>query len=465
VKRALAIVLLAFAAMARADAPPRFAWRVPLAIDGEHAFQRVELPVIVYEGVVRSDLGDVRIRNADDEDVPFAILPPPAPARERPTEVDLAVFPLFVGDGVRDVGDLSLTIRRDAARTQIDVRARDGTPISGTRLAGYLVDAGERHEPFAALRVRTVAHAGVDVRVRVEGSDDLAAWRPLVAGAPLLALDYAGRQLVRDRIDLPAAAPRYLRLAFTGPNAQELAGVRGEIASRVVEPPRQSRKAAARVDPAHPGEYAFDLGGPFPVDRLTLELPEVNSVAPAQVFAAPSVKAQAPAGGAWQGVATTVFYRLRQPDGEAANPPVAIPPTAARHWKVRIDPAAGAQGGKAPVLSIAYVSRTLVFAARGKPPFALVYGSAQASPAALPIATLVPGFDARTSPATFAAASVGKASLPPALDALRAPLDVKRWLLWATLGGAAVVLAWMAFRLLRQMRAPPPSGDAPGPPV
>ena len=143
----------------------------------------------------------------------------------------------------------------------------------------------------------------------------------------------------------------------------------------------------------------------------------------------------------------------------------AIPPTAARHWKVRIDPAAGAQGGKAPVLSIAYVSRTLVFAARGKPPFALVYGSAQASPAALPVATLVPGFDARTSPATFAAASVGKASLPPALDALRAPLDVKRWLLWATLGGAAVVLAWMAFRLLRQMRAPPPSGDAPGPPV
>lgn len=464
-KSALAIGIVAFAALARAEAPPRFAWHVPLATDAAHAFQRVEVPEIVYEGVVRSDLGDVRIRNADDEDVPFAILPPPAATRERPIEVDLAAFPLLVGDGVHDVGDLSLSMRREGGRTQLDVRTRDGASATGTRLAGYLVDTGELHEPFAALRLHTVARAGVDVRVRVEGSDDLATWRPLVTGAPLLALDYAGRQLLRDRIALPADAPRYLRVGFAGPNAPELASVRAEIASRVVEPARRSRKATARGDPAHPTEYAFDLGGPFPVDRLTVELPEVNSVAPAQVFAAPSAKAQAPAGDAWQGVATIVFYRLRQGDAETVNPLVAIPPTAARHWKVRMDPSAGAQAGKALVLSVAYVPRTLVFAARGKPPFALVYGSAQASPAALPIATLVPGFDARTSPATFGVASVGKAVVPPALEALRAPLDVKRWLLWATLAAATVILAWMAFRLLRQMRAAPPSEDAPHPPV
>jgi hypothetical protein len=463
--RAFTLVVLAYAVIAHAETAPRFAWHVPLVTDAEHAFQRVELPAVVYEGVVRSDLGDVRIRNADGEDVPFAILPPPTPTRERPTDVDLAMFPLRVGDGVRDLGDLSLTVRRDGGRTQIEARTRDGAPTTGPRLAGYLVDTGERHDPFAALRVQTVARSGVDVRVRIEGSDDLATWRALVAGAPLLALDYAGRQLVRDRVDLPAAAPRYLRLAFIGPIAPELASVRGEIASRVVEPARQSRKAAARVDPAQPTEYAFDLGGPFPVDRLTLELPEVNSVAPAQVFAAPSAKAQAPARDAWQGVATTVFYRLRQADADTVNPPVAIPPTAARHWKVRIDPSAGTQAGKAPILSVEYLPRTLVFAARGKPPFALVYASGQASPAALPIATLVPGFDARTSPASFGVASVGKATAPPTLDALRTPPDVKRWLLWATLAGAAVVLAWMAFRLMRQMRAAPTSEDAPRPPV
>ncbi|HEY3583711.1 MAG TPA: DUF3999 family protein, partial [Casimicrobiaceae bacterium] len=77
--RAFTLVVLAYAVIAHAETAPRFAWHVPLVTDAEHAFQRVELPAVVYEGVVRSDLGDVRIRNADGEDVPFAILPAPTP--------------------------------------------------------------------------------------------------------------------------------------------------------------------------------------------------------------------------------------------------------------------------------------------------------------------------------------------------------------------------------------------------
>ena len=57
----------------------------------------------------------------------------------------------------------------------------------------------------------------------------------------------------------------------------------------------------------------------------------------------------------------------------------------------------------------------------------------------------MPGVDACTSLGTFGFASVGKAMSPPPLDALRTPLDVKRWVLWATLTAAALVLfgPWM----------------------
>jgi hypothetical protein len=41
------------------------------------------------------------------------------------------------------------------------------------------------------------------------------------------------------------------------------------------------------------------------------------------------------------------------------------------------------------------------------------------------------------------------------MAALRAPVDVKRWLLWATLGLATLVLGVMAYRLMRQMGGPP----------
>jgi hypothetical protein len=461
-----ALVLLAFASTALAQADePRFAWNAPLAIDGTHAFHRLELPTGVYEGAVRSDLGDLRIRNAEGEPVPFAFLPVPAADRERAPAIDLPLFPLYVGDDAVDLGDLTMTMRRDATGTRVDLATRDGSAIRGRRLAGYLIDAGERRAPLSALTLVASATSDVDTRVRIEASDDLATWRSLVAAAPLLALEFRGRHLVRDRVALPAAAARYLRVSFAPPApVVEIAAARGEAAPRSVEPVRQWRKVAGTADARHRGEYLFDVGGWFPVDRVTLDLPDVNAVAPSLVYAALPAPANGNDGDAWRHVATSVFYRLRQGDGETVNAPVAVPTTASRRWKVRVDPASGGLGDAAPSLSVGYVPRTIVFAARGRPPFELVWGSAKAGPVALPVATLVPGFDVRTTPATFGAASAG-APGAPRLDALREPPDVKRRLLWAVLAAATIALAWMAAALLRQMRTTA-SGDRPTePPV
>jgi hypothetical protein len=78
----------------------------------------------------------------------------------------------------------------------------------------------------------------------------------------------------------------------------------------------------------------------------------------------------------------------------------------------------------------------------------------------LPIATLVPAFDERTTPWSLGVATPGTAPISAAGDALRKPVDVKRWLLWITLGFAMLVLAWRAIRLSRQLNAEP-TRDAP----
>ncbi len=36
--------------------------------------------------------------------------------------------------------------------------------------------------------------------------------------------------------------------------------------------------------PGKPGEFEFDLGGHFPVDRVNFELPELNSVVDVRLF-------------------------------------------------------------------------------------------------------------------------------------------------------------------------------------
>jgi hypothetical protein len=285
--------------------------------------------------------------------------------------------------------------------------------------------------------------------VRVEGSDDLAAWRVLNGFAPVLALEFGGRRLSLDRVALAPGPAKYLRITTApGQPPLEIAGARGEAADRLIEPARQSRKVEGVADKAKPGDYLFDLGAALPVDRIALDLPEINTVAPAQVYARRDPKDE------WFAVGATVFYRLKQDINETTSPPWPVATASARYWKISVDSRSGGLGDKPPALTALWVPQALVFAARGGGPFELAYGSVQAKPVALPIETLVPGFDARATPATFAVATVGAATTPPAMAALQQPIDLKRWLLWGALGLATLVLGWMAYALGRQMRRP-----------
>ena len=453
------VALLLCVAVARAQTPGDFAYRLPLDAAGDGAFFRVDLPASVHEGAVRPDLADLRVFNADGAAVAFAFMPRPAAAREAVPSIALPLFPLRVDAARRELGDVAITVRKSATDTRIDLSTRDGVSIPAERVAGYLVDASDSKEPLAALAVALPAGANVNARARVEASDDLSSWRTLVSGAPLVDVEYAGRRLTRDRIELPRTKAKYLRITFEpGQSVPEIATLRGEFAASVIEAPRQWRTVKGVADRDRAGDYEFDLGGTFPADRAALVLPEVNTVVPAQIFVRATTKDE------WRPIASTVFYRLRQDGGEATNPPVALHAND-RHWKVRIDPKSGGLGNDPPELSIGWYPRTLVFAARGNGPFEVAYGSATAKAAALPIETLVPGYDALRTPPTFKIAMAGESKAPITTAPLREPIDVKRWVLWATLGLATVVLGWMAYALSRQMRrsapAQPPESTPP----
>jgi len=452
----VAASMAAFSAMAQAEAPADFAYHIPLALAGDAAFHRVELPAPVHEGAVRGDLGDVRVFNGDGAPVAYAFLPRPVAERATAAAVELPFFPLRVDTPRRDLGDVAISVRRDAAGTTVDLATRDGKSLAALRLVGYLVDVSAQNEPLAALALPMPAGANLTTRVRVDASDDLMTWRMLVTGAPLVELEYGGRRLSRDRVELPPIKARYLRATFEpGQPAAEVVNVRGEFADRAVEAPRRWRAAAGVADGAHPGEFEFDLGGAFPTDRLTLELPEQNTIAPTQILVRATPKEE------WRPIASTVFYRLRQDGGDVTNPPLPIAGNEYRYWKVRIDPKAGGIGAKPPTLSAGGYPRVIVFAARGNPPFELAYGSARASSAALPIETLVPGYDrAKTVPTSFALARAGAPNATPSSDALATPIDTKRWLLWGSLVLAAAVLGWMAWTLSKQMRAAAPPDAA-----
>ena len=449
-------VSLLAACAALGQSPGDFAFRLPVRAEGEHAFLRLEIPDAVYEGIVRADLGDLRLFNGDGEIVPYAFVPRATPVATASPRRTLAIFPLTVDTTLPDAADLSIKLRRDASGTTVDVRSRDGAPVAGPRVVGYLVDAGEGDKPLVGLRLDLREAGQVNARVRVDASDDLDRWRTIVASAPLLSLEWNGRRLTRDRVEFSPQRGRYLRLSWLTPSPPALQAVQGDVGDVVVEPPRRTRRAAGSVDPADANAYLFDLGATVPIDRVTLALLQVNTVAP--IAWQGRVRVDEP----WRALGNSVMYRLRQDQGEAVNDDFAISAVALRYFRARVDPNAGGVGREAPTLVASWVPQEIVFAARGQPPFELAYGSRRIAPAAMPIPTLVPGYMiGKPLPGNIGVASPSPAPSAANAAALREPLDVKRLALWGSLVLAALLLGYMALRLAQQMRSAEAPTNAP----
>jgi hypothetical protein len=442
-----AALVLAAANAALAEAPSDFAMRQPLATPDGKAFYQFELPDSVYDGAARPDLGDLRVFNANGEAVPYAFLPRPTPVATASTPRGFGLFPLTVDTTRPETAGLSIQFRIDADRKVVDIRSRDGTPVSGSRVEGYLIDIGELDKPLVGLTIQLHDAGDVNARMRVDASDDLASWRIVVASAPLLSLTYDGRHLVRNRIEFAPLRARYLRLTWLTPGPPALNMVQGDVGNRLVEPPRRVRKATGVAEQENPNAFVFDLRGVLPAERLTLELPELNTVVPVSFDV--RTEPQEP----WRTVGSTVAYRLRQDGGEAVNTALTVPVSYARYVRARLDPKAGGVGKTPPTLVAGWYAQPLVFAARGEAPFELAYGSRRVAPGALAIRTLVPDYVAGKPLPT----NVGVATLaaPPSeanQAAMREPLDVTRWLLWGMLVAASVLLGYMALRLARQMK-------------
>jgi len=88
-------VLAALACAARAEAPVEFAATIPLVVQGGEALQRVELPVAVYANAQFADLRDVRVFNAANELVPYALIGDAPPAPAVPESFSPPVFPVW----------------------------------------------------------------------------------------------------------------------------------------------------------------------------------------------------------------------------------------------------------------------------------------------------------------------------------------------------------------------------------
>jgi hypothetical protein len=460
-KRLSALMLAACSVAAgAAEKPDDFAYAMPIAADGQEALYQVELPAALYRGVARADLRDVRVFNARGEAVPHAIRPSAASRTAKPEPVALPIFPLR-GERGRGIEDLQVHVEKRPDGTVVNIRSGGKTAAARAAVLGYLLDASRIQQPIQALHFEWKAlRDGFSGKVRIDGSDDLSRWNTLTRDASLLDLEFGGHRLEQKRVAFHPQRYKYLRLSWpAGQKDVELTAVRAEAVPGVVEPQRLWLALPAPLPGDNPGDYEYDSGGFFSFDRLRIELPQLNTLAQIHIL----VRNQ-PAE-AWRPASGALVYRLRREGSELANPDIAMAGHGERYLMLRIDQKGGGIGSGAPVVHIGWRPQQLVFAARGEAPFRLAYGSHAAPAAAFPIASLIPGYNTDKE-LSVASATLGEQVTLAGAKRLSAPVDYRRWALWASLILGVAVLGWMAYRLSRQMprdttaTEPPHSPDA-----
>lgn len=430
----------AIAADAERSVPQDFAYRMQVAVSADAAAYRVTLPLAVYQKVTHADLSDLRVFNANGEQVPFAI-ERPATSTVSNAATPLPLFPLS-GDSGATPDALRVTI--ESGKSAINVQAA-GQPSDSDRVTTYLVDGRAMEQPVAALRLEWPPDAADFAgRLKVEASDTLADWRTVAAAAPIANLHAHTERLVEPRLEISPGKAKYWRLSWVGGAAPfVLTSVLAEPARQTVEARHQSLSISATEAGHTPGDFEYALHARLPVDRINLQLPDTNTVVEVGLASRARMSEE------WHLVRSCGFYRLKGDGGELRNGPIAIPLNTDPYWMIHSDPNSGGFGKVAPRLVVEWVPHEVVFVARGAAPFYLAYGSiATQTAAAVSLALLPKNLSIATASLSDPETLGGdeRLRLPPA------PYAWKAAFLWVVLIGAAGLLAWMAFRLSKDVK-------------
>ncbi len=441
------LALLSLTAMAALRDDYARQWGLTLARDDAGAY-RVTLDRDVYRQVRSAQVTDLDVVNADGIAVPTALFAAEQPLARAPRTLQLPWFalPPHVGNTTQDITLISER-NADGSVRAITTRVADaGNPDSVP--GGWLVDASRLREPVRALTLDWTGVETLDTGVRVEGSDDLRRWIVLNARAPLVDLSQGGSRLRKDRITIDVRT-RYLRLSPLQPDPRlHITSVRAELAPPTVTQDWRWEQVTGQRITAKDGAvaYVYRVDGRFPFERADL-VSQGNSTGRWTLSSRDNDEAP------WRRAANDwMAYRIQGADAIRSPPQPLRGVLRDRQW--RLQPASGDPGAP-PILRLGYRPEVVVFLAQGKPPYALLAGSARAVRADAPLPQLVDalrtrrGKDWQPAPAYLGDAAIlaGDAALVPA------PVqhDWKAWLLWAVLVLGALLVAGFAISLLRRV--------------
>ena len=443
-----------------APAPADFAWRATLALPAGASVARVTLPPEAMLQLQSPDARDVRVFNADGEAVAHAFTTP-AGAASKPVPVQTGAYAahaLFSAASGQRPAQGSVAIHLDQAGNQrsVWVHMADSAVAPGathaTALPSALFDTRREKQTISALTLQAELPANALIHFTVDTSTDLAQWTPVEVRGPVFRFDGAGAP---NNPTLELMQPlrlegHYLRLNWQDQNGVQMRSVTGSVAPAEAAPARVlALLPAGKAD----GNTSIIWSLPFatPLAALQLSSSRNNTLIPVRILG------RNDAAQPWRQLAQTVIYRVGAPGQEKVNPPVDLGSVSVR-W-LRVEASHGmALPGTDVQATLAFEPAQLVFMATGKAPFELAVGRSGTTATAVQASLIRSVVTGKLEDLPVAELSNSRLLNPAATDAtltrfLPAGVAPRSLWLWVILLAGVLILAAVAYGLLRQLSA------------
>lgn len=443
----LALSALGLGGTARAENVDAYSHHARIKTEGAGPYYHFPLTMEVYRSSLSPGLRDLRVLNAAGEVVPHALTLNADIPQPKTVQTELRGFPLYSNEKSENGG---IQIRREKNGSLVSIEPARATVTR--KLTGVILDASSIVAPLVALDISLNEYSQPFQHFRIEASDDLKVWRGVQESATIAVLEQEGSRIEQRQVEFPSIRAKYLRLTWLNPQA--ISGLPRVIATSSTAPP-QSQPDMIWTEAISPGrsrvgEFVYRLDGMLPVERIHFILPQINTLAPAQLLVRSNAKQP------WRKISPTVLYRLAAQGGESLSPDFDLGGELITELQLKLDARAGGVGDKPIQVKIAVKPQQMVFLARGDSPFTLAWGLAGVNTSALPLATLVPAYRYQNGlPGSMA--SLGTDEKNPITIRVgnntgNEPIDpalMHKWILWGVLVAGAVLLLLMAMKLMR----------------
>ena len=448
-KLTLLLLFIALPKIILAISEHDFAYIAEVQTHTNTPYYELEIPANVYETITRADLGDLRVLNGDGQVVPHGLRNSARITNNKKEIQNIPFFPLYQQAG-QTINDLHLNIKRNKDGEVINIHSSLPKHNNSDRLSGYLLDLRQwKMKSIDQLKIFWKQTDGSSFirKLNIEKSSNLERWHLIARGKTLVNLSYQNHQLTDNTITLATGSANYLRILFADQKpGLELESIQA-IHTQSYSHYQRNWQSVSITGKKNTGEYRFQHRLKSLVRQLEVKLPENNTVV--EVRASSRANKETP----WTFRGAALLYRLSVNGDNIEKTKINIQPSRDSDWMLYINQQGGGIGSGLPEVKLQWQPQQLVFVARGQAPYRIVWGSAQINPVIisasqlLPVTTNNPGMLSRAELLTDTIRSINKKVLQPKAK----EVNWQQWILWILLVSAAVMLIWMAIRLMKKM--------------